>query len=92
MNGLKNAASTIPPSDFIRIQLQTSDNKKIDQALNVNAFPTLSAGPLKNIVISRNSNLVGASVTYTVRFDTTYDVGNENGTYFFMSLPAGMVY
>lgn len=27
-----------------------------------------------------------------MRFDTTYDVGNENGTYFFMSLPAGILY
>ena len=44
------------------------------------------------MVISRNSNVIGDIVTYNVWFDTTYDVGNENGTYFFMSVPSGLLY
>lgn len=47
---------------------------------------------MKNVVISRSSNVVGSSVSYSVRFDTTYDVGNENGTYFYMSVPSGLIY
>lgn len=36
--------------------------------------------------------MVGETVTYNVRFETTYDVGNENGTFFFMTFPSGLSY
>ena len=47
---------------------------------------------MKNVVISWNSNVIGDIVSYNVWFDTTYDVGNENGTYFYMSVPSGLLY
>ena len=56
------------------------------------ATPSIQAGPLTSVTISRDSNVVGAEVTYTVQFITTNSITEANGVFFSFTVPSGLMY
>ena len=89
--GFQNYHSTKPTNQRVQIVVKDSSGKKIDQGKDL--IPELlSAGPLKNVQISRDTNVIGAACTYTFKFQLTFNVGDVDGAYFRAQMAPGMMY
>lgn len=93
VQGLKNPSTTYPPSNSFEIFIDSTDGYKIDSIeSSLFATPTIQAGKLSNVVITRDSNVVGASTTYTVSFTTENSFIETSGIYFSFTPPSGLLY
>ena len=93
MTGFKNPSTTLPPSNSFRIFVDSSSNLKIDSIeSSLLATPSIQAGPLTNVAITRDTNVVGTSNTYTVTFTTTNSLTETNGIFLSFTAPAGLLY
>ena len=91
--GLKNPASTLPPSNSFKIFVDTAAALKIDSVeSSLFATPTIQAGPLTGVTIVRDSNITGGSTTFTVGFTTTNALTEANGIFLSFIPPSGLLY
>lgn len=68
VTGLKNFDETKPATDMSKIMITSASSQKIDAAMAIEAIPTLKAGDLSNVVITRSSQLTGAEATFSIAF------------------------
>ena len=88
IKGFINADTTKPVATKFSLTAQTSDNYDIEQVQGLASTPSLIAGPLKNVNITRSpSNVVGVAQTYTIEFQSTFDWGDANGAFFAFEVP-----
>jgi hypothetical protein len=93
ITGLQNPSTTVPPSNSFKIFVDSSAGYKIDsKESGLFATPSIQAGPLENVVISRDINQTGAEVTYTVQFDTTNSLTETGGIFLSFTPPSGFMY
>lgn len=93
VTGLQNPTSAFPPSNSFKIYVDSSASLVIDSIqTGLFATPTIQAGPLKAVTISRNINITGSEVTYTVGFTTSNALNDGNPVFFSMTLPSGLLY
>jgi hypothetical protein len=95
VTGLQNPGSTLPPSNSCKIYVDTNDSPSLlidSKDASLFATPSIQAGPLENVVISRDINQTGAEVTYTVQFDTTNSLTETGGIFLSFTPPSGFMY
>ena len=93
ITGLKNPTSTLPPSVSNIIKVDSSGLLKIDSIeSSLFATPSMQAGPLSSVTITRDTNVVGASSTYTIQFTTSNAITQTNGIFLSFSSPSGLLY
>ena len=91
--GFKNPPSTLPPSNSFKIFVDSAAGLKIDSKESaLFATPSIQAGPLASVTISRDTNVVGAAATYTIDFTTTNALTETNGIFLAFSPPSGLLY
>jgi hypothetical protein len=91
--GFKNPSSTLPPSNSFIIKIDTNGSLKIDsKESSLFATPSIQAGPLTDVTISRDTNVVGAATIYTIGFTTTNSLTETNGIYLTVTPPSGLLY
>lgn len=91
--GFKNPTSTLPPSNSFKIFVDTSASLKIDSIeASLFATPTIQAGPLTDVTIVRDSNVTGASTTFTIGFTTTNALTETNGIFLSFTPPSGFLF
>ena len=68
-------------------------NLKIDsKESGLFATPSIQAGPLAAVTITRDTNVVGADTIYTIAFTTTNELIETNGIFLSVSPPSGLLY
>lgn len=95
VSGLQNPGSTLPPANSFKIFVDTNDTPSLlidSKETSLFATPTIQAGPLENVIISRDINLTGSEVTYTVQFDTTNSLTEAGGIFLSFTPPSGLMY
>jgi len=93
ITGLKNPSNTLPPSNSFQIFVDTSGNFKIDsKETSLYATPSIQAGPLTSVTITRSTNVVGADTTYTIKFTTSNSITQANGVFLTFTSPSGLLY
>ncbi|CAI2359515.1 unnamed protein product [Moneuplotes crassus] len=91
--GFKNPTTTFPPSNSFKIYVDTSSSLIVDSIeSSLYATPSIQAGPLTSVSITRDSNLTGDVITYTIKFTTTNSISEPNGVFLSFSPPSGLLY
>ena len=91
--GFKNPGTTLPPSNSFIIFVDSNGGFKIDsKESGLFATPSIQAGPLSSVTIRRDTNVVGASTTYTIDFTTSNSLTEANGIFLSFAPPSGLMY
>jgi len=91
--GFKNPTDTLPSSESFLIFIDSSGGLKIDsKESSLSATPTIQAGPLTSVTLSRDTNVVGETTTYTIAFTTSNSLTQTSGIFLSVSPPSGLLY
>jgi hypothetical protein len=91
--GLQNPPTTFLPTDSFKIYMDAANGAIIDSIEeNTFAVPPLRAGLLEDVTITRDTDMTGDIVSYTVNFTTTHDIVESEGVDFVMQLPDEFLY
>jgi hypothetical protein len=93
VTGLQNPSSAFPPSNSFKIFVDSASSQLIDSIESgLLATPTIQAGPLTGVTVTRDINVVGSEVTYTIGFTTTNVLNDGNAVFFSFTSPSGLLY